>query len=297
VTSTHHEAIVTLFRNRPTLAVELLEGAPEGGGSEPAELQVLEADLTQLVPTEHRADLVVAKGAAAAVVVEVQLARDEDKPFVWPLYQAALRARLRVPVCVLVVTLDEGVARWAARSVATGQPGVGFAPVVFGPGAVPWLTPLEAALRPEAAVLAVLAHRDDEGAPEVACAAIQGASWIDPERAWLYHDLVTAHLDALARARLEALMGRTYVHYPLSDFGKKWFGEGEAVGRAEGKAEGEVEGKVEAKAEAVLQVLAARGLTPTTAQRERVLACRDLATLDRWLWQAVTAVSVDQALG
>jgi hypothetical protein len=29
------------------------------------------------------------------IVVEVQLGRDEKKPYSWPLYQAALRARLR----------------------------------------------------------------------------------------------------------------------------------------------------------------------------------------------------------
>jgi hypothetical protein len=152
-----HEAIVLLFRNRPTLAAELLAqvlGVPVP----PADVvRVQEADLTQIIPTEYRADLVVVHGAGpngAAVVLEVQLERDQDKPYVWPLYQAALRARLRVPVCVLVVTTDEAVARWAATPIVTGQPGLGFVPVVLGPAAVPTVADADAAVRaPELALL------------------------------------------------------------------------------------------------------------------------------------------------
>ncbi|HEY3356065.1 MAG TPA: hypothetical protein VGQ83_22625, partial [Polyangia bacterium] len=62
---------------------------------------------------------------------------------------------------------------------------------------------------------------------------------------------------------------------------------------AEGKAEGQAEGK----AQALLTILSARGLALAPAQRARILACRDLAQLDRWIARAVTAPSVAQALG
>ena len=69
-------------------------------------------------------------------------------------FRSALRARLRVPVCVLVVTTDEAVARWAATPIVTGQPGPGFVPVVLGPAAVPTVVDDEAAARaPELALL------------------------------------------------------------------------------------------------------------------------------------------------
>ena len=178
-----HEAIVTLFRNRPTLAAELLAqvlGVPVPHADA---VCVQEADLTQIIPTEYRADLVVVHGAGpdgAAVVLEVQLERDKDKPYVWPLYQAALRAKLRVPVCVLVVTVDEAVARWAARPVATGQPGVRFAPVGLVAAAQPWVTAEEVARAPELALLVVLAHPDEERSAALAWAAIgqwRGSTW------------------------------------------------------------------------------------------------------------------------
>jgi hypothetical protein len=50
------------------------------------------ADLTQVQPTEYRAD--------------------ERKAYVWPVYVANLRARLECPVCLLVVTADDATARW-----------------------------------------------------------------------------------------------------------------------------------------------------------------------------------------
>jgi hypothetical protein len=47
------------------------------------------------------------------IIVEVQLHCDDDKPYSWPVYAAGLRARIRCPVCLLVVTVHEAVAKWA----------------------------------------------------------------------------------------------------------------------------------------------------------------------------------------
>ncbi len=45
------------------------------------------------------------------------------------------------------------------------------------------------------------------------------------------------------------------------------------------------------KAEAILAVMKARGLAVSEGVRTRVLACRDLGILDRWLVRAATAAS------
>ena len=66
---------------------------------------------------------------------------------------------------------------------------------------------------------------------------------------------------------------------------------------AKGKAEGKVEGKAQGKAEAVLMTLETRGLAVTAAERDRVLACTDLAQLDAWVRGAVTAASAATLLG
>jgi hypothetical protein len=77
--------------------------------------------------------------------------------------------------------------------------------------------------------------------------------------------------------------------------------EGEAKGRAEGeakgRAEGEAKGRAEGRAEAVLQVLQARGLTPTPQQRERILGCTNATALDQWIERAVSCRSVGDLFG
>jgi len=67
---------------------------------------------------------------------------------------------------------------------------------------------------------------------------------------------------------------------------RRFFSEGEEKGKAEGRLEGE--------ARALLRVLEHRGLSVSAEQRERVLACSDLTTLEAWLDRAVTAASTEE---
>lgn len=84
------------------------------------------------------------------IVLEAQLSSDPRKRFVWPVYVASLRARLKCPVCLLVVTADEAVARWAAKPVDMGG-GNCFVPWVLHPSGVPQITePAQALARPGA---------------------------------------------------------------------------------------------------------------------------------------------------
>jgi hypothetical protein len=90
-----HEALLLLFRNRPTLAAELLRDALHVELPEYTEARVDSADLTDIQPAEYRADLVVLllNGVPVlGIVVEVQLQSDDRKQFVWPVYVANLRA-------------------------------------------------------------------------------------------------------------------------------------------------------------------------------------------------------------
>jgi hypothetical protein len=94
-----HQQTVDFFHNQPTAAVALLR---EVGGIELPRFAMATAeavDATQLASVEYRADAVVvlrdgSGTARLAVIVEVQLRRDAKKRFSWPVYAAALRARL-----------------------------------------------------------------------------------------------------------------------------------------------------------------------------------------------------------
>ena len=156
-----HEALLLLFRNRPTLAPELMRDALHCELPAFTEARIDSADLTDVKPAEYRADLVVLllDGVPVyGIVVEAQLARKPRKKFVWPVYATSLRARLEVPVCVLVVAADEAIARWAAQPIDLGNGGV-FRPLVLSPSGVPEvIDEAQARADPELAVLSAMAH-------------------------------------------------------------------------------------------------------------------------------------------
>jgi hypothetical protein len=284
-----HDALLQLFRNRPTLAPELLRDVLKAPVPAFDHVRIGDSALTEVVPTEYRADLVlVLEGSgdlppAAAVVVEAQLSRDADKRWSWPAYLASLRARLRCDVALLVVTSDASVASWAGMPIATGHPGWVLAPLVLGPQAVPVVRDAGVAgVSPELAVLSVMLHGHGRHALAVAEAALAASRDLEDERARLYADLVFASVDGAARAILES---GNYEYQ--SDFARRYVAQGKAEGRAEGKAEGEAARAVHA----ILTVLAARGLAVTDDVRARITASTDLARLDAWLARAATATS------
>jgi hypothetical protein len=67
-------------------------------------------------------------------------------------------------------------------------------------------------------------------------------------------------------------------------------------GLKKGRTEGRTEGQLIAARAALRRVLARRQLALTPAEHARIDACDDLATLERWHDQAVTAASLAEAL-
>lgn len=232
-----HEALLLLFRNRPTLAPELLRDAL--GIDMPAytEARIDSADLTDIQPAEYRADLVVLlieHAPVHAVIVEMQLSPDPRKPFVWPSYVTNLRSRLELEVCLLVVTADEATTRWASKPIHLGG-GNWFTPVVLSPSGVPQIVD-EAAARadPELAVLSAMAHgRDaDSGkAAQIALAAQLASFGLDEDRSRLYFDLVMASLSEAARQELQSMDPEKYEYQ--SEFAKRYVAQGKLEGRAD----------------------------------------------------------------
>ncbi|WP_437492043.1 hypothetical protein WME75_16925 [Sorangium sp. So ce1014] len=281
--SVTHEALVELFKNRPTLAAEMLQDAL--GQPIPAftEARVESSDLTEIVPSDRRADVIVVllvgdqRRPAMAIVVEVQLGVDPDKPYVWPVYVVQTRARHRCPTRLLVVTIEAAMARWCSQPIDTGHPGLTLTPLVLGPEGVPVVTDAEQAkAAPEVAVLSAMAHGQSAAAEAIGVAFLAAAAGLDEERRALYGDLVLSSLNAAARRILEAMMKSGYEFQ--SEFARSYVAKGVEKGRQQGI--------LEAKAHDVLAFLEARGLEVPVDVRERVLASTDIAELDRWIRRA-----------
>jgi hypothetical protein len=283
VPSILHEAPLVLFRESPELAVRVLRELLGVDVASDAPVCVIEGDLTQVTPAELRADLVLQVGGdppVLGIILEVQRAPDRRKRYVWPLYTAALHARLRCQICLVVVTASAPVARWAARPLQW-HVGSRFVPLVLGPEQVPRITdPAGAARSPELAVLSALAHSADPDALEVAATALDAVAALQDERATLYYDLILGSLPAnLAEALEQMMVSRKYEY--RSSFAKRYFSAGREEGREEGR---------EGLQLAVRQLVRTRLGEIPAAIEDRIATAGEIATLIGWI-EALGAVS------
>lgn len=284
MTSWDHEGLVELFRTDPRLAAELLQELL--GVELPAfeNARVESGALTQLNPAELRADLVVSlddgKKPVLAIILEVQREEDPNKLFSWPAYVGSLWHRLRCNVCLLVVTQSERVADWASRTIVMGL-GSSVTPLVVRPSAVPMIRTVDEARKaPELAVLSAMAHGAGsvETAVEIALAGSAVALELGRDRFLLYFGLIHTALSEAARKAFE-----------MHPQGVRFFDESQKQSFEKGHSEG----RAADRAAAVLDVLEARGVAVTAAQRERILGCKDLEILTRWLRRAATIAAAD----
>jgi len=273
-----HEILVDLFKNRPSLAAEILVEVLGVSLPSYTEARLASTDLTEIQPAEYRADVVVVlldrDVPVRVIIVEVQLAVDPGKRFSWPAYVTVSRAIHRCPTSLLIVAPDPTVAGWCAEPIETGVPGFVLHPPVLRSTAVPVVTDLEeAARRPELGVLSAMVHGETEHGATIAAAVLPALQGLDDDRARLYYDLVYNSLNEAARRALEAMMkGYEY----QSDFAKKYVAQG----------------RTEEAARNLLTVLRVRGIAVPDAARERILAQQDPEQLERWLEKATIAASV-----
>jgi hypothetical protein len=283
-----HESHLLLFRNQPALAVELMRCALGVDVPPHKEARVVSADLTEVQPAEYRADMVVQlfdDASVFGIVVEVQLSVDERKRFVWPAYVSTLRARLECPVCLLVITADDAVARWAAKSVDMGGLHQ-FAPYVLGPSGVPEITDEgEARANPELAVLSAMAHGRDRNIQRSACIAMSAqiaTAGLDADRSGLYFDLILNSLSEAARDALGSMDAQTYEYQ--SEFARRYLAQGVAQGEATGRA-------------AVIARLLTVRFGPLSAEAESRLERASIPELDAMAERLLVAHTLQEALG
>lgn len=289
--SRRHEDLLRLFHNRPELAAELVHEALHVNLPEYREARVDSANLNDLRPAEYRADLVVLliqDRPVHGIIVEVQLARDEDKAFVWPAYVCNLRGRIRCPVCLLVMTVEDRVARWARRWIEIGGDHR-FRPWVLSPAGVPQITDeAQAKADPELAVLSAVAHGGDADVAKAAHIALtaEGALLgLDAERSTLYSDMLIAALSEAARRALRAMNLPKYEYQ--TEFAKRYYGRGLSAGKTEGLAEG--------RAELVLRQLTRRFGELPDSVRARICSA-SIGELDQVGERLLTAGSLNEAL-
>jgi hypothetical protein len=290
-----HEALLLLFRNRPALAPDLLRDALHVELPAYTDVRIDSADLTDIQPAEYRADLVVLllEGKPVlGIVVEAQLSADERKRFVWPVYATTLRARLECQVCLLVVTAEESIARWAAKPIDLGG-GNRFTPLVLRPSGVPEIVDEhQAQADPELAVLSALSHGQDadvEKSVRIALAAQIASFGLDEDRSRLYFDLVLSSLSEAARRALQTMDPAKYEYQ--SDFAKRYVAQGVTQGINQGITQGNVQGR----AALIIRLLTLR-FGPLADDVSSRIASASIEELDAMGERLLTAKTLQEAL-
>ncbi len=92
-----------------------------------------------------------------------------------------------------------------------------------------------------------------------------------------------ANKATFSQGELDAYENVTYEIAQVEYIAEAREAKGKASGLAEGRRSGLAEGKLEAKRETLLRLLARAGITLAEADRARIQACTDAATLDRWV--------------
>ncbi|MFI5714712.1 hypothetical protein [Nocardia sp. NPDC051750] len=293
--STPHEVVIDMFTERPGLVAPLL--AALGCELPDYETVVPRSERAAVVaPTEYYADAVIAfeRGGnpVLAVVLEVQLRPDPDKPWSWPVYTASLRSRMKCPVLLLVFCADARTAKWAAKPLdfGFGNPPITLTPLVLDPSSVPVVTDPEVATAlPELAVLSAVAHPRHPDHARIWQALATGLRTLGADPALRYHDFILTMLPPAVRPVWEAFMSTGLRDYNFtSDFARKYIAEGRAEGRAEGEALGE--------AKSILTVLDARGIDVPVHVRDTVTSCSDLDQLQKWLRRALEVNQASELL-
>lgn len=320
VASFQHQGICKLISERPEVLLALIQSEPGEVVTEGIELWPGPETVREVRYPEHAVDTAVVLRKTVdgrlveALVAEVQLQPDEDKPWSWPIHVAGTRARLGCPTTLVVITDDERTARWAAEPIDLGRGRMVLRPIVIGPDRIPSDLDLDAARRqPELATLAVMIHGSKPGSKRLTgstLAAVKEGLDNDGKRYSLLMDLITGCLDeaTLKDLDVETKTMQAQSSVPLGWFARKHYFAGVEEGREEGRVaglqeglqEGLLQGRREARAEAFRQSIAlalvSRGLVPTLAQLEQMGRCTDDAQLEDWLRRAYAVSSVEQLL-
>jgi len=278
-----------MFQEDPGLFARAFNGLgysfPEG-----AKATNLPTDLTEIQPVERRVDTLLrmdfSDGSGFVLAVESQLRKDPGKHHSWAYYVAYLYTKYRIPPILLVVCHDQATALWAEKPIDIGFSGrqtFTVRPLVLGPHNLPMLTdPAAAAKDIPLASLSAIAHRNHPDANRILKALALALQTTDEDETNKFGELTELGLgdDSPAAQQWRDLM---VVH---TSFFKS---QSSQLIRAEGRAQGEAH----ARAEVIVQALGFRGLEVTDAVRDRVTACTDVDTLQRWFARVFTATTAE----
>ncbi|MGW6725387.1 hypothetical protein ACWF9G_05710 [Nocardia sp. NPDC055029] len=298
--SSSHEAMHGIFTHDPVAFARAFH-VLDLPFPDPIAVEQISVDLTETAPVERRADTVLRITTVEdtfLLVVEAQSSCDVTRIAAWSYYVTFLHNKYELPVVLVVVCHDKQTATWASKPMTvTYRRWTSFTlqPLVLGPHNVPAITDPAEVLDdlPLAALSAITHAREPEiGAILEAIIVAFRRRGYDDETAF-YAELVEqgiSHTDA-------AQLWRDQMATDLSFFRSESAQRLREQGREQGLEQGLEQGRAEQAARSVLTVLTGRGIELSAAHRARLAETTDLAQLNTWLVQALTATRASELFG
>lgn len=284
-------AFRALARSQPDVIAGFLSAVAPGVVPMGTALEADDAAPTHIdaLPPELDADFAARVAAADFVHVECQGYRDKGFParLLWYHVGFALRNRGKRRVRTVAVWLTSPPKGPSKDAVAVDDITVKVTRVVLRDVKASALLS-----RPELACFAAGAHPEhrtaDELCTEVAVAlSARRASWAERHMA-----VVAAAMQGRYKSMVRAMEHANLEPVVIEDLVKL----GEDRGRRKGLRQGLSQGRLAEERETLRRVLALRKLSTSPEEAQRIDACTNLATLRRWLDQAIFAATAAEAL-
>jgi len=288
-----HEVPHVILQDDPASIAKMLEflGIPVAPVKKAA---VISPDATEAKVLERHIDAVLrieTDTESFLVAVEVQSRPVESKWSTWLYYCAYLQEKLELPTALLIICLDAKVAAWASRGRSFGPLAKRTAvltPVVCGPRSLPRFLEREQIVgNLPLAALSLIAHASEPDAErQMSAFAAELEAQAEEEGKFALADLISAGLSGTQAARLWSrimLMDTSYPRSPLAQ------ALADQVAREVAR-----ETAIKDGTEKVIRALELQSKPIAEADRQRILECTDIDTLDHWFERTFTVAAASE---
>jgi hypothetical protein len=294
-----HEALHRIFTHDRKLIARTLRRVFDIDVEALVDVSILNTDYTAEpggIPAPHGDSallgefLVEGRKERFIIIVESQTEEDREISYRWPYYATFLHTKHKCQVMLVVVTSKQKTAEWARKPITIGPPGIPCVQtyaIVLGPDNTPAITSLDQA-RDDVAFAALAAMTQSRALDFSAILEVlhTALSEIDEESAAILSEFAEAGLgDTPAREFWRKLMAVSVYPYPS---------QLRLQGREEGREEGRAEGEAAGQAKSIIAILEDRGISVDDADRERILGCADLKTLETWLHRSLRVSAIGE---
>jgi hypothetical protein len=238
------------------------------------------------IPEDPSLELIRAS-RVIGLILDYQDRRERNKELRVLEYDSAYPPILGPQVYLVVLTLDEGIARWMEKVLARKH--LSMHACVLSPMKIPRSSPIDARALPRRALLEAMLHVRNDADLVLLTNAQRALRCFEGNELLIYREMLLSQMK-------EALIMQAHRELEPIDEDALWADyvptkrERESFLYVRGQRAGHAEGQ----AQALLKLLHIRGIAIDAQSEATILACTDIEQLTAWFTRAVTASRIDE---